>query len=367
MAKRRPMVAAGLGAAAALLALLPTPVQAFSRLAAWRIDAKGVLELRTSPNIDLDAFFKEGDGLKGDRIWIDFPGSPRHPRRIPGRGVVKEVRVGMPEPGVTRLVIEFLPSIDLDPKQLSLKGKDWDSWLMRFPLEGARFVPMGEGILEKDWPEPRPANQGPMGQPGRARPPLRTLTAANLPWVSRGRYRVVLDPGHGGRDPGAIGIGGTQEKDVVLDVSRQVAQHLRSKGVDVVMTRRGDTTVDLPPRAVLANRERPDAFVSIHANAISMQRPEVNGLETFYFQSFQGKKLASLIHNSILRTVRRKNRGVREARFYVIRRTRSPASLVELGFLTGRDDAVDLADPAHRQQLSLAVAVGILDYLRLVR
>ncbi|MGB0277313.1 MAG: N-acetylmuramoyl-L-alanine amidase family protein, partial [Prochlorococcaceae cyanobacterium] len=87
-------------------------------------------------------------------------------------------------------------------------------------------------------------------------------------------------------------------------------------------------------------------------------------LETFYFQSFQGKKLSSLIHDSILRTVRRKDRGVKEARFYVIRRTNSPASLVELGFLTGTADAADLADPAHRRQLALAIAVGILNYLR---
>lgn len=367
MAQRRSFVAAGLGAAAALFAVLPSPAQAFSRLAAWQIDANGVLELRTSPNLDLDAFYKEGDGVRGDRVWIDFPGSPRNPRRIPGRGAVREVRVGMPEPGVTRLVIEFAPGIELNPSDLSLRGMDWDSWMMRFPLEGARFVRMGEGNLEKDWPQPRPANRGPAVQPGRARAPLRPLSVASLPWVARGRYRVVLDPGHGGSDPGAIGIGGAQEKDVVLDVSQQVAEHLRSKGVDVVMTRSGDATVDLPPRAALANQQRPDAFVSIHANAISMQRPEVNGLETFYFQSFQGKKLSSLIHDSILRTVRRNDRGVREARFYVIRRTNSPASLVELGFLTGRDDAADLADPAHRQQLSLAVAVGILDYLRLVR
>jgi len=151
---------------------------------------------------------------------------------------------------------------------------------------------------------------------------------------------------------------------VVLDVSRQVASHLRSKGVVVKMTRSSDATVDLPPRARLSNRWRPDAFVSIHANAISMRRPEVNGLETFYFQSFQGKKLSSLIHDSILRTVRRKDRGVKEARFYVIRRTNSPASLVELGFLTGTSDAADLADPAHRRQLALAIAVGILNYLR---
>lgn len=352
--------ASSLMAAVLAAQLVPVfPARAFSRLAAWSITAKGELLLRTSPNLDLDAFFKDGDSRYGDRIWIDFPGSPQRPRKIPGKGAIREIRVGMPERGVTRLVIEFKRGVELDPSRLRLVGLDWDSWRMRFPLQDARFVAMGEGVLEREVAFPRAPTR-----PGRSRAPLRTLTVASLPWVRRGAYRVMLDPGHGGKDPGAIGIGGTREKDVVLDVSRQVASHLRRKGVVVKMTRSSDTTVDLPPRARLSNRWRPDAFVSIHANAISMRRPEVNGLETFYFQSFQGKKLSSLIHDSILRTVRRKDRGVKEARFYVIRRTNSPASLVELGFLTGTADAADLADPAHRRQLALAIAVGILNYLR---
>jgi N-acetylmuramoyl-L-alanine amidase len=176
---------------------------------------------------------------------------------------------------------------------------------------------------------------------------------------------VVIDPGHGGPDPGAIGIGSTQEKDVVLEISQQVAELLRGRGVDVLLTRTGDIDVDLPPRAQLANGSGADVFVSIHANALSMSRPDVNGLETFYFQSQQGRSLAAAIHNSIMGTVRREDRGVREARFYVIRATRMPSSLVEVGFLTGADDAPDLMDPAHRRQLALAISAGILDYLRL--
>lgn len=173
----------------------------------------------------------------------------------------------------------------------------------------------------------------------------------------------MIDPGHGGPDPGAVGIGGTQEKDVVLEVSRQIRDLLQSRGVEVLMTRDGDIDVDLPPRAQLANASGAHAFVSVHANALNMSRPDVNGLETFYFQSVQGKNLASAIHNSIMGTVRREDRGVREGRFYVIRATRVPATLVELGFLTGADDAADLADTTHRRQLALAVTAGILEYL----
>ena len=74
------------------------------------------------------------------------------------------------------------------------------------------------------------------------------MDPSGLPTVTRGRYTIVIDPGHGGPDPGAVGIGGLRETDVVLDVSLQVAALLRARGVDVLLTRTGDVDVDLPPR-----------------------------------------------------------------------------------------------------------------------
>jgi N-acetylmuramoyl-L-alanine amidase len=354
-----------------LLLFVALPVRAFSALAAWRINSEGVLELRTAPFVNLMASYEAGDGVRGPRVWVDLPGTPSRPRSIRGGGPIREIRIGSPQPNLTRLVIEFQPGVQLDPSRLRLVGVDRDNWKLQLPAELGSYLVLGEGSV--DVPDPiRPAQpdpirpalpdyQGPSGQP---RAPLQPLRAADLPLVRRGRYRVVIDPGHGGPDPGAIGIGSIQEKDVVLGVSQQVADLLRSRGVDVLLTRNGDIDVDLPPRAQLANASGADAFVSIHANALSMARPDVNGLETFYFQSLRGKNLASSIHSSIMRTVRREDRGVREGRFYVIRATRMPSTLVELGFLTGADDAADIADPSHRRQLSLAVASGVLDYLR---
>ena len=83
-----------------------------------------------------------------------------------------------------------------------------------------------------------------------------------MPNVPRGRFRVVIDPGHGGPDPGAIGIRGVRETDVVLDVSLQVAQLLEARGVQVIMTRTADVDVDLPPRVAIANRVGATAFVA---------------------------------------------------------------------------------------------------------
>ena len=109
---------------------------------------------------------------------------------------------------------------------------------------------------------------------------------------------VVVDPGHGGGDPGAVGIGGIHEADIVLDVAQQVASLLEKQGVQAVLTRQDDREVELEPRVDLADRLNADLFVSIHANSIDLSRPDVNGLETYYYDS--GGALAASIHNSLV-------------------------------------------------------------------
>lgn len=176
------------------------------------------------------------------------------------------------------------------------------------------------------------------------------------------RFIVMVDPGHGGGDPGAVGIGGLQEKEVVLDISRQVAAFLQQSGVQAILTRNSDVEIDLEPRVQMAERANATLFVSIHANAISMSRPDISGLETYYFDS--GDRLARTIHNSILESIPISDRGVRQARFYVLRRTSMPAVLVETGFVTGADDAAKLSDPTYRTQMAQAIARGVIQYLR---
>jgi N-acetylmuramoyl-L-alanine amidase len=179
----------------------------------------------------------------------------------------------------------------------------------------------------------------------------------------RGRNIVVIDPGHGGRDPGAIGIGGLRETNVVLPISIQVANLLQQQGVNVVMTRTTEQTVSLEGRVQIAERANASIFVSIHANAISMSRPDVNGVETYY-ASDQGARLARAIHNNLLQATGGPDRGVRQSRFFVLRRTSMPAALVETGFVTGARDAPLLNDPAYRQRIAQAIARGILLYLQ---
>lgn len=194
-------------------------------------------------------------------------------------------------------------------------------------------------------------------------PPAQVPTPPSpSPVVPNSRVVVMIDPGHGGRDPGTIGIGGVQEKNVVLPISLEVAALLEQQGIQVVLTRSDDRFISLQGRVQMAQRARANLFVSIHANAISMSRPDVNGLETYYYSS--GQRLAQTVHNNILRTVDMRDRGVRQARFYVLRQSSMPAILVEVGFLTGREDAAKLANPSFRSQMAQAIARGILQYVQ---
>jgi len=185
-----------------------------------------------------------------------------------------------------------------------------------------------------------------------------------LPNVKQNKFSVVIDPGHGGPDPGAIGIGGIRETDVVLEVSKIVKKLLSEKGVKARLTRKNEVNLDLPPRVSFANNTNADIFVSIHANASRGKRRDINGLETFYFRGWRGRLLAKKIQKQILRvSPGSPDRGVKQGRFYVIKNTKMPAVLVEIGFLTGRLDARRLEKNSHRKRLAYAIAKGILEYL----
>ena len=345
-----------------LLALLLADLPALaSSLAAWRINREGVLQLRTSPNVQLQAFYEAGSGLRGPRVWVDLPGAPARSRTVRGSGSIREVRVGRPDGGTTRLVVEFAPGTVLDPSQLKLVGTARDRWELDFKdLPRRVMLGIGEGNLEG----PQLAAQGSFAAFPTSSAPL---SADGLPVVPRGRFKVVIDPGHGGPDPGAVGIGGLRETDVVLDVSLQMARLLQARGVQVVMTRTSEVDVDLPPRVSLANSSGAYAFVSVHANALSMARPDVNGIETFYFEGAgsRSRALAAALQQQMLAiSPGTPDRGVRTGRFFVIRRTVMPSALVEMGFVTGSLDASRLADANYRRRMALALAAGVLQYLQ---
>ncbi len=332
------------------------PLRSASALAAWTLTSQGSLKLRTSSGAKLKAFFQSSNKDKGERVWVDFPGELSRPRTLKGNGSVKEIRLGKPTNGKTRLVIEFSPSVKLEPSKLKLIGVSPNMWELKFiGLRSNSFSSIGEGnILRNSIKRTFEKIK------------IEDLDVSSLPNVPYGKYKVVIDPGHGGSDPGAVGINGLKETDIVLEVSKTVSGFLKNKGVKTILTRTYERTLDLHPRVSKANNAKADAFVSIHANATRGKRKDVNGLETYYYSGSKGYSLAKNIHKQILITSSQSpDRGVRRSRFYVIRKTSMPAALVEIGFVTGIYDAALLRQKAYRDKMSFAIAKGILNYLKL--
>ena len=214
----------------------------------------------------------------------------------------------------------------------------------------------------------------------RAAPQPRTTSpsAASKPFAV-----VVLDPGHGGRDSGAM-CGGVLEKDLTLDVTRRIDRLLNSEGIASLMTRVGDTYVSLADRAALANRVRNCIFVSIHFNEDN--KPVASGVETYYAAhqitagsllaswlpflwrplsdspNSESQSLAGFIQEALVARTRAIDRGTQARQFFVIANVTSPAALVEGGFLTNKEDISKLGSEDYRDQIAAAVADGILRY-----
>ena len=333
------------------------PVKSSSALAAWAINTNGVLELRTKSNTNLKAYFQKANQISGDRFWVDFPGELKNPRTIKGNGPIKEIRLGKPDKGKTRLVIEFKEEIYLKPLTWQMVGLDQNRWRIKLFKPKYPFKKLSEGSVKQGIRTPN-ANQKSRYTKKRMHDYLQ------LPNVKQNKFSVVIDPGHGGADPGAIGIGGLRETDVVLEVSEIVKKLLSEKGVKVWLTRRNEVDLDLSPRVSFANRKNADIFVSIHANASRGKRRDINGLETFYYRGWRGRLLAKKIQKQILKvSPGSPDRGVKQGRFYVIKNTNMPAVLVEIGFLTGKLDARRLEKATHRKRIAYAIAKGILEYL----
>jgi N-acetylmuramoyl-L-alanine amidase len=220
---------------------------------------------------------------------------------------------------------------------------------------------------------------------------------------------IVLDAGHGGHDPGATGPGGLTEKELVLDVTRRVAKLVDDKlDIKVLLSRDTDTFIPLKERTSFANRERADLFVSIHANAHASASHE--GVETYFLSSeatdiaarqtaalensvvqlekaapgrpagrenalkailwdlaqsqflMESSQLAETVQDSMTRSLKIPNRGVKQAGFYVLGGAAMPAVLIEIGFVTNPREEKRLRDPKYRDEIARAIYSGIAAY-----
>ena len=206
---------------------------------------------------------------------------------------------------------------------------------------------------------------------------------------SRTPRMVVLDPGHGGKDTGAIGKRKLYEKKAVLSIAQKVKARLEAKGIKVQLSRSADTFLTLQQRCDYAGKAGADLFVSIHADGAA--DPSACGVETFVMtapgydssnhygqpgdkSAFNGNRfdaanavLGFSIQSNLVKTSKRNDRGLRRARFFVLKNAPCPAALVECGFVTNPAEEALLLDATYRESVARGISNGILGYVTLVK
>lgn len=216
--------------------------------------------------------------------------------------------------------------------------------------------------------------------------------AWRLPAARPGSQRILLDPGHGGKDPGKLNAAlGYTEKAATLDTALRLKPLLEKLGFEVLLTRDQDVAIDLDDRAPMAAKAKADLFVSLHYNGGAAGDTTSAGIETYCltpagqhstnkatgradltpepgnrFDTFN-LQLAFNVQRRILAGTGAEDRGVRRARFAVLRTLTCPGILIEGGFVSSRVEGAQIANAAYRQKLAQAIAEGIVDYARLVR
>ncbi len=305
-----------------------------------------------------------------ERIYLDLPEiwvGVRYDRGLPvGDGLLRGVRLGQNTLRTTRLVIDL---------------ERYDRHRVFTLASPSRLVIDVFGSRKET---------------GREDP------SGRLPAGLRRVQKIIVDPGHGGADPGATGIAGLREKDVNLAIGRLVARQLEARGFEVVLTRDGDQTRSLEERTAIAESAGGDVFVSIHAN--SAARAGARGIETYTLDrnherhsldvaarengipaakldplqralaslhvdevGQHSEKLAGLVHSNVIRGARSRDRtlpdlGVKKGPFYVLFMSSMSSLLVETGFVTNRHDAALLRSAPYQRELAERIAEGIDRY-----
>ena len=320
-----------------------------------------------------------------------------------GDASLSRVRVAQPVAGVTRVVLDtregsnFSVSMESNPYRLvvELRGSERNLMASRSATSKAAL------------PKPAAVVAEAVGASAKAAPAALTATASNQSSNVRlsvpartGKFRIVLDAGHGGWDLGTVGRQGLLEKDLVLDVTERLGRLLQSRlGSDVVFTRSGDTYLPLDQRADLANQAQADLFVSVHANYSSSLT--ARGVETYYTNLFsspgarevekhddgtftkptpvvlsadglhekieESRRLATSVQHALYATLAAnnpdiRNRGIKDSAFAVLTGTTMPSILTEISFVSSPADEHALQSATYRQQIAEALYKGIARY-----
>lgn len=173
---------------------------------------------------------------------------------------------------------------------------------------------------------------------------------------------IVIDPGHGGRDVGAIGASDSYESNHTLRTAHILKAELEKFGAKVCLTRENDRYISLTTRSSYANLKNADAFLSLHYNSIP-EHPQVNGIDTYYY-SARDKGLAEHVHAAILEFTNMEDRGVKQEDLQVLRTNHRPALLLELGFISNKEEEERIQTKAFLEAISRGISKGLMHYFR---
>lgn len=185
------------------------------------------------------------------------------------------------------------------------------------------------------------------------------------------KFKIALDAGHGGSDPGAVDLANiadndfiiTYEKNLNISITKKVAEKLKAKGANIVLTRNLDEFVSLNERVEIANKAKVDLFISIHFNAGTSV---ASGIETFTYDKSVNPismKLANNVHSEITKVSGLQNRGLKKAGFYVLKYTNMATILIELGFITNTPEELKVNNNEWQIKISDAIVQGIVKTL----
>ncbi|PZE21904.1 N-acetylmuramoyl-L-alanine amidase family protein [Paenibacillus xerothermodurans] len=196
--------------------------------------------------------------------------------------------------------------------------------------------------------------------------PVVDVTGTQLAWTlipPKDKYRVVIDPGHGGKDTGAISVNERREKDFVLSLGLKIEKLLQKEPkIEALLTRTDDTFVELADRAAFANDREADVFVSVHGNAAAKE--SVRGVETYYYTE-QSMPFASIIHEHLLEATGFPDRKVKQSGFYVVKNTTMPSVLLEVGFLSNQTEESIMYQDAFQNKVAASIVAAIKQQLKI--
>lgn len=172
---------------------------------------------------------------------------------------------------------------------------------------------------------------------------------------------IVIDPGHGGRDSGTVGVGGTLEKNLTIRTAELLRDKLQAAGAKVILTRSGNTYVPLPSRVGTSHIHNADAFISLHYDSTKDQI--TSGITTYYYHDYQ-RSLATILANSLGSTMQVPNRGSRYGNFHVTRENKRVATLIELGYLSNPVEELTLTSNEYQEKITSAIYNGLARYFK---